>query len=140
MQELQRLPAFPDVVEGLLQLGNQQHRLAAFSNGVEKSTRKLLDHNNVLERFVDVISVDELQTFKPDPSVYSTLLDRLGSGAEKTWVVSSNPFDVIGAKHMGLRAVWVQRGDDKIYDPWGVEPDLIVPDLIALAGHFLERV
>ena len=51
-------------------------------------------------------------------------------------MVSSNPFDVLGAKHAGLRAAWIKRSEDKIFDPWnGLEPDLIVPDLAAFADE-----
>lgn len=138
MKQYQFLPAFPDAREGLLALRAQRHRLAAFSNGPEKNTRPLLKNVELFELVEDVISCDDRQTFKPDPSVYQYLLARLGGPAERTWVVSSNPFDVLGAKHAGLRAAWVQRGADKIFDPWedaALQPDLVVPDLAALAAE-----
>ncbi len=134
--QYQHLPAFPDAADGLLALKAQQHRLVAFSNGPEKNTRPLLRNVGLYELVEDFVSVDDRQTFKPDPDVYQYLLARLGGPADRTWVISSNPFDVLGAKHAGLRAAWVQRGPDKIYDPWDLEPDLVVPDLCALAKAF----
>jgi 2-haloacid dehalogenase len=29
---------------------------------------------------------------------------------EKIWLVSGNPFDVVGARSVGMRAAWVDRG------------------------------
>ena len=129
----QSLPAFAEVADGLLTLRARKHRLAAFSNGPLKSLQPLLRHNGLLERFDELVSVDDKATFKPDPATYAYLHERLGGDRKRTWVVSSNPFDVIGAKHAGLRAAWIKRGEDKVLDPWGVEPDLVVGDLVALA-------
>jgi 2-haloacid dehalogenase len=52
-------------------------------------------------------------------------------------LISSNPFDVIGAISSGMRAAWVQRSPDAVYDPWDVPPTLTVnslPDLVAGIG------
>ncbi len=136
LEDYQKLPAFPEVDDALLTLGAQKHRLAAFSNGPEKSLLPLLKHNGLLDRFDLHVSVDDKETFKPDPLTYAYLHERLGGELERTWVVSSNPFDVLGAKHAGLRAAWIKRSEDKIFDPWrGLEPDVVVPDLAAFADE-----
>lgn len=49
-------------------------------------------------------------------------------------MISSNPFDVIGARSAGLQAVWVRRTAEAIYDPWGIEPSATVSTLSELAG------
>ena len=48
------------------------------------------------------------------------------------WLISSNPFDVIGAKVIGLQSVWIRRSPDVIFDPWGIEPTLTVANLLEL--------
>lgn len=136
IDDYQRLPQFADVADGLDLLRLQGHRLAAFSNGVERRVRELLLNAGLLVRFETVISVDDLKMFKPHPSVYHYLQQRLKQPLERTWLVSSNPWDVIGAKAAGLRAAWVRRAPDAVFDPWGVEPDLIVADLTELAVRF----
>ena len=133
MAGYQRLVAFPDVAAGLERLQSQGHQLAAFSNGVEATVRSLLDHAGILPLLDMVVSVDDLQTFKPDPKVYAYLAERLGRSTGETLLVSSNPWDIIGAKSAGLRAAWVRRKPDAVFDPWGVEPDLIAGDLSELA-------
>ncbi len=133
MEEYQNLRPFPDVVPGLETLKSGGHRLVAFSNGVEATARTLLDRAGVLPHLEEVISVDDLKTFKPDPQVYEYLARRLGAEPSETWLISSNPFDVIGAKSAGLKSAWVQRNPNIPFDPWGIEPDLVVPDLERLA-------
>jgi 2-haloacid dehalogenase len=83
----------------------------------------------MLHLFDDIVSVDEIRTFKPDPAVYHHLVARGGASIENTWVVSSNPWDVIGAKSAGIRAVWVKRRKQGVYDPWGIAPDIVTRSL-----------
>ncbi|MDS4068767.1 MAG: haloacid dehalogenase type II, partial [Candidatus Competibacter sp.] len=70
------LPMFPEVPAGLAALKAQGHQRVAFSNGVEASIRALLVNADVLPLLEDVVSVDDLRTFKPDPEVYAYLARR----------------------------------------------------------------
>lgn len=133
VEEYQNLRPFPDVIPSIEALNSKGHTLVAFSNGVEATARTLLDRAGVLEHLHGVISVDDVKTFKPDPEVYHYLARRLGTELSETWLISSNAFDVIGAKAAGLAAAWIQRKPETPFDPWGIEPDLVAPDLEALA-------
>jgi 2-haloacid dehalogenase len=135
LQEYQNLRPFPDVLPGLERLRSEGHTLVAFSNGVERTARVLLERGGVLDHLGDVVSVDDLGTFKPDPEVYRYLARRLDRPVGETWLVSSNGWDVIGAKSAGLRAAWVRRNPATVFDPWGIEPDLVVENLEQLAGR-----
>lgn len=130
------LPLFPEVAASLTAFKAQGHRLVAFSNGVETSIRALLANAGVLPLLEDVVSVDDLRTFKPDPAVYEYLARRTGRAPAETWLVSSNAWDVIGAKATGLRAAWVKRQPEAVFDPWEVEPDRVVSGLDQLAAAF----
>jgi 2-haloacid dehalogenase len=132
IEEYQNLKPFPDVVPGLEALKAKGHTLAAFSNGVEATAQTLLERARLLSYLEGVISVDDLKTFKPDPEVYRYLALRLKRSPHETWLVSSNTFDVLGAKAAGLKAAWIKRKADAQLDPWGIEPDLVVTDLEAL--------
>jgi 2-haloacid dehalogenase len=57
-------------------------------------------------------------------------MKRTHANTENSWMVSSNPWDVIGGKAAGLKAAWIKRDPRKIFDPWDIEPDLIVNNLI----------
>ncbi|HUM13719.1 MAG TPA: haloacid dehalogenase type II [Myxococcaceae bacterium] len=130
----QRLPAFADAHDGLARLAEAGHRLVAFSNGVGATLRGLLTHARLMPPLTDVVSVDEVQTYKPSPAVYRHLLGRSGGSPERTWLVSSNAWDVLGAKSAGLRAAWVRRSARAHWDGGGIaEPDLVVSSLAELA-------
>ena len=135
VEEYQNLRPFPDVLPGLGRLRSGGHTMVAFSNGVERTARVLLERGGVLDHLEDVVSVDDLGTFKPDPEVYRYLARRLDRPVGETWLVSSNGWDVIGAKSAGLRAAWVRRNPATVFDPWGIEADLVVKDLEQLAGR-----
>lgn len=129
------LPAFPDVDQGLARAADRGFHLFAFSNGSADAVEALLVGAGIRDRFVDVVSCDEVRTFKPNPAVYRHFLARSGAAAADAWLVSSNPFDVLGALGAGLRAAWVRRTPDAVFDPWGVEPPVTVASLTELAAR-----
>ena len=118
------LPAFPDAGEGLRRAREQGFRCYAFSNGRAEAVEALLVHAGIRELFLDVVSVDEVQSFKPDPAVYAHFLRRAGALPGEAWLISGNPFDVIGALGAGFRAAWVQRSPQAVFDPWDLAPTL----------------
>jgi 2-haloacid dehalogenase len=132
MSKYQRLPAYPDVTAALDELAARGFAIAACSNGTESAVRGSLDHAGVLSHFSKIVSVDPLRTFKPDPAVYEYLVAELQARRDMVWLISSNPFDVIGAKACGLRTAWVQRDPKRMFDPWEFEPDIVVPGLAEL--------
>jgi 2-haloacid dehalogenase len=129
------LPAFDDVREGLSLLSAVGHRLFAFSNGSAEAVKTLLCAADIERFFLDIVSVEELRSFKPNPAVYNHFLQRSNSSAHDTWLISSNPFDVIGAICAGMRSAWVQRSEEQVFDPWGIEPTLKVSNLGELSGQ-----
>jgi len=129
------LKVFPDVLPALETLKQSNHTLVAFSNGVESTLQTLLSNADLIDYLADIISVDELQTFKPNPKVYEYLATKTGSDLTNCWVISSNPFDVIGGKFAGLNAAWIQRDPSNIFDPWEYTPDITTKDLIEFVGY-----
>lgn len=126
------LPAFDDVVNTLMELKNAGHQLYAFSNGNEAAVDGLLVAANIREYFIGVVSVDSLKTFKPDPAVYNHFLNQSNTQKDSAWLISSNPFDVLGALSHGMKAAWVKRSENAIFDPWGVEPTITINTLTQL--------
>jgi len=83
--------------------------LVAFSNGVRSALKALLSNAHLLDYLEDIVSVDALQTFKPNPKVYKTYATQTGVELTDCWVESSNPFNVIGGTSTGLNVAWTQR-------------------------------
>ncbi len=126
------LPAFADVSNGLTELKEAGFRLYAFSNGAVDALEVLLSTAGIREMFLDLVSVDSLKSFKPNPAVYAYFLRETQTSGECAWMISSNPFDVIGAISAGMKAAWVKRTPDAVFDPWGIKPTITVTDLVEL--------
>ena len=126
------LPAFDDVKEGLTELKEAGFRLYAFSNGAVDALERLLSAANIREMFLDLVSVDDLKSFKPNPAVYAHFLRQSQASGESAWMISSNPFDVIGSISAGMKSAWVRRSPDTVFDPWGIEPTITVTNLLEL--------
>ena len=133
------LPPFDDATSGLEKAQKAGFALYAFSNGSAEAVTNLLRNAGLLGFFVDVISVEDLRTFKPSPAVYCHFLRRTGAFGSRAWLISSNPFDVIGAVSAGMRAAWVRRSESAIFDPWEIEPTLTVSGLDELADRVSEE-
>jgi 2-haloacid dehalogenase len=129
-----RLPVYPDVSAALDELEVREFKIVACTNGTEHAVRGLLDRAGILAKFSGIISVDPIRTFKPDPAVYEYLAAQVHAEKEMVCLISSNPFDVIGAKACGLPTVWVQRDSKKVFDPWKIEADLHVRGLEELSA------
>ncbi len=132
LNEYTTLPIFPDVLSGLEALKRAGHQLYAFSNGSEKAILQLLGTANILQLFQGVVSVEELKTFKPNPEVYAYFNERAHTNKCDSWLISSNPFDVLGALNYGMRAAWVQRSPELVFDPWGMQPTTLISKLTEL--------
>lgn len=131
------LPAFEDVEQSLACLKEANFRLFAFSNGTAEAVETLLVSANIRDFFIGIVSVDDLKSFKPNPAVYSHFLRLSGATGDSAWLISSNPFDVIGAISAGMRAAWVQRSQEAIFDPWGIEPTITVGNLSELSEQLV---
>ncbi|MRT92645.1 haloacid dehalogenase type II [Ancylomarina sp. 16SWW S1-10-2] len=129
------LPSFPDVKGGLQGLKKSGHKLYAFSNGSSDAITNLLINADLYELFDGIVSVEDIQVFKPSPLVYKHFNKETNSTKTDSWLISSNPFDVIGAVSYGMRSAWVQRSEDSIFDPWGIEPTTIIKGLDELSSE-----
>jgi 2-haloacid dehalogenase len=130
------LPAFRDVKDGLARLKAASFRLYAFSNGSADAVETLLVTAGIRDFFLGVVSTDDLRSFKPNPAVYGHFLRKSGASGNSAWLISSNPFDVIGAISAGMRAAWVRRSKEAIFDPWEIEPTITVRSL----GELIEQI
>lgn len=138
MKAYDSLGIFPDVVPGLKALTSSPSISAyVFSNGTDamvsssvKQSPDLSPHSSV---FKDLITVEEIKCYKPDPKVYYHLAKKVGKKEGEMgemWLVSGNPFDVVGARAVGMQAAWVDRGakgwSDKLGELASGGPTIVV--------------
>ncbi|MEJ2490509.1 MAG: haloacid dehalogenase type II [Desulfuromonadales bacterium] len=133
------LPAFADTGPALAAFQDRGCRCFAFSNGKPDDVQNLLEQAGLLSSLTGVISTDEIKSFKPNPAVYAHFLRRSQAAATSVWLVSGNPFDVIGAISAGLQGAWVRRAPEAVFDPWEIQPTVIVEDLVQLCNVLIPR-
>lgn len=133
------LPAFSDVKEGLTRLKTAGFRLYAFSNGKADALEMLFNTAGIRDLFLDIVSVDDIKTFKPSTGTYCHFLRKAQAMGYSAWLISSNPFDVIGAISAGMKSAWLRRSPEEIFDPWGIDPSITVSSLLDLADKINEH-
>jgi 2-haloacid dehalogenase len=132
------LEKFPDVEPGLRRLKEAGHEMVVFSNGTPSMLEALVDREGFAPYFRGYVSVDEVGIYKPSPKVYRHVAERMGRPIGEVRLVSSNPFDDIGAEDAGMKAVWVDRSGG-LFDTLGPPPGMVVGSLTELADLFQAR-
>jgi len=107
MHQYRRLATYPDVHDTLR--GLRPRKLAILSNGSPEMLKAVVMNADLGSTFAAVLSVDELQIYKPHPSVYQLATDRLGVAKDRVAFISSNFWDVTGATAFGFRTFWINR-------------------------------
>jgi 2-haloacid dehalogenase len=124
-----KLPAYEETEPCLQSLKEGGNELIAFSNGKKDDLISLFENARIGQYFDQVISVDEVMTFKPSPEVYDLLEQKSSSAPENTWLVSANSFDIIGAAACGLKTIWLKRNPSAVFDPFGIQYTVAVENL-----------
>jgi len=127
------LPAFSDAIPALKQLRQIGFPCWAFSNGRGDDVLAQMKHAGLAPLLSGVVSLFDIRTYKPDPKAYAYFRERVGSGQHDVWLISANPFDLIGAKAAGMRTMWLRRNTSIIFDTWGGKPDVEIYSLTQVA-------
>ena len=128
------LAAFPDVRPGLEALKATGVELAILSNGNPRMLAGAAGHAGISDLLDQVISVDEIKTFKPNPGVYRLIESRLNTPFQAVGFVSSNNWDVHGAGSSGLTTFWIQRSTAEPSEELGFPAAFVVHSISELAG------
>ncbi len=115
-----RLSAYEEVPAVLKTLKEVGIKCAILSNG-DKRMLKAATENAGIEDYLDaVISVEDLQIYKPHGSVYKLAEDQLGLKGTQISFQSSNGWDAYSAKDYGFNVIWCNRfgqPDEQIPSP-----------------------
>ena len=132
MAQYDDLERFADVEPGLERLQEAGYEMVVFSNGTPRMLEALMDAAELRSYFQGLVSVDEVGAYKPSPETYRHVARRLGRPIGEVRLVSSNPFDNVGAEAAGMRAAWVDRSGGP-FDTLGSPPEIVVETLTELA-------
>ncbi len=109
MAKYLELDLYPEALRALTALGG--YKLAILSNGSPNMLDALVKASGIAPLLAEVISVDRAKSFKPDPICYELVTPALGVETNEVLFISSNGFDVVGAKQFGFRVAWIERGE-----------------------------
>lgn len=116
MTAFENMNIFPDVSPTLSRLVSTPEIVpVVFTNGTKSMVTRSLSQSKDLAPyssvFKDIVTVDDVKQFKPTPAVYRHLAEKVGlaSRMEDIWLISANPFDVNGARNVGMKAIWIDR-------------------------------
>jgi 2-haloacid dehalogenase len=126
MEAYLRLTPFPEAREALGALSGIP--LAILSNGSPKMLEQVVKNAGLEEAFSYLISVDEVKTYKPSAAAYQLAVRKMGAESGEMNFVSSNFFDVAGAKVFGFKSYWINRSETAP-DEFGVSPDATLKSL-----------
>jgi len=120
-----RLACFPDVRDALARLAAPR---AILSNGAPKMLEAAVRSSGLAPLLDHVISVDRVRIYKPAAAVYALGPETLGIPADELLFVSSNAWDVAGAKAFGYRVAWCNRlgAPEEVL---GLGADYVIPSL-----------
>jgi 2-haloacid dehalogenase len=109
MTEYLRLRAWPDVAPALSALRKAGKRLALLSNATQEILQAGLRNSDLHLAFDEVISTDEIRTYKPDPRAYELGQQKLRLRKEHIMFVAFAGWDAAGAKWFGYPTFWNNR-------------------------------
>lgn len=136
MSAYSSLTVWPDVPSALGALRRAGIRLVLLSN----MTRRMLDDGiktSALDGlFEDVLSTDQIRSYKPDPRTYQMAIDTLRLKREEILFAPFAGWDAAGAKWFGYPTFWVNRLGSSV-EELGVAADATGPDLNALVKFAL---
>ena len=126
MEAYLSLGCFPEVASALATLTGRPR--AILSNGTPKMLAAAVASGGLAAHLDHVLSVDAVKVYKPSPTVYALGPRALGIAVADLLFVSSNAWDVAGAKSFGYQVAWCNRADAPP-ERLGIAPDYIIRSL-----------
>jgi len=106
-ESFNQLDLYANTAEALASLCSQ--RLALLSNGSSAMLAALLEHAGLNSVFEHIICSDDVRRYKPHPEIYRAAVTRLELLPHEVALVSSNGFDLAGARNFGLPTIRIER-------------------------------
>lgn len=124
------LDMYPEVIEALELFGGRKKVI--LTNGNPAMIEPLVARSELDEHLDACLSVDEVHLFKTRPEAYQLATSHMGIEREHVLFVSSNGWDVAGAKSFGFTVGWINRKGLPA-EELGLQPDYVASNLLELA-------
>lgn len=124
-----KLSPYEEVEDVLKQLQDKQ--TVVLSNGTADMLEQLIANASFTELFNDLVSIDGVKQYKPSPAAYMHWFKTTDLKRDEVLFMSSNGWDIIGAKNFGFQTAWINR-DGKPIEAMDVRPDAVYDDLTGI--------
>jgi len=109
MQAYLELKPYPEVQYVLSALQAAGYKTAILSNGSPAMLDAAIRNAGIEDMLDASLSVNDVQIFKPDPSVYKLTTDAFHIEPQQVLFQSSNAWDASGAASFGFKVLWINR-------------------------------
>ncbi len=95
------------VADGVKELHRLGYKLGIVTSRLNESAIRGLKHFGLMDYFESIISADDTDIHKPDPTPALMALAQLGGKVEETMIVGDSSFDILCGKNAGMTSVAV---------------------------------
>jgi 2-haloacid dehalogenase len=117
-----------DIATAMVRLRSVGYRTVAFSNSSLDLVTNQIANAGLGELFDEIVSVEEVGSFKPDPRVYQFVAKRLNRPLSVLRLVATHDWDTHGAIVAGMLAAYIDRSGAP-YHPLYQQPDVYASDM-----------
>ncbi|WP_219416452.1 HAD-IA family hydrolase [Pseudonocardia nigra] len=110
------LPPHPDVEPALMALARARIPTYAFTHGTASVVRDALDRAGLRTYLRDVLSTEEIRSFKPPARVYNWVCQQVEAPGDRVALVAVHSWDVHGAVRAGLVGALATRLEGAVPD------------------------
>lgn len=128
MSSYMKLDVYSEVIDVLKTLKNKGVKTAILSNGSNDMLDIAVENSNIYKHLDKVLSVEEIQRFKPNKEVYKLINTKMNVRNNEVVFFSSNGWDIAGAASYGFNTIWVNRFSKQI-DNLDSKPSIVVTNL-----------
>ena len=105
----EELDAYPDAAPNLRRLRDAGARTAILSNGTAAMLESATRAAGLVELLDAVLTVEPQASYKPLPAIYGLVGQSFKTRPDEVVFLSSNRWDIAGARAFGFHTVWVNR-------------------------------
>jgi len=98
---------FPGMPELIHELKSQGYKMAIVTSRLRHTTMKGLEKYGLTSYFDYVLTADDTDRHKPDPTPIFMAMEKLGSKPSETIMVGDSMFDILCAQNAGIESILV---------------------------------
>ena len=130
------LDAYPEVPAALDRLREAGWATMALTNSAQAMVEAQVANAGLTERFDHVVSVEQVEAYKPAAAPYRRAAEVAGASIEQMCMVACHDWDLAGARAVGMRTAFVRR-PGMAWAAVYAEPDVSAADFSDLVDQLL---